>query len=104
MVHHPKLYLICYDICGAGPAAARRLRKIYRLLRGYGEHLQYSIFRCTLTDRQLASLEGELEEIIDHSHDQVMVVPLGHAASANSWRMYTIGVPFDAPERVVRVV
>jgi len=104
MTRNPELYLICYDICGAGPEAVRRLRKVYRVLRGYGEHLQYSVFRCTLSDRQLAQLEGQLEEVIDHSRDQVMIVPLGAASTAASWRMYTLGVPFDAPERVVRVV
>lgn len=102
MVHHPQLYVICYDICGA--ESENRLRKVYRTLRGYGEHLQYSVFRCTLTDRQLARLEEQLEAIIDHSRDQVMIVPLGPAASAQTWRMYTLGVPIDAPERVVRVV
>lgn len=102
MVRRPELYLVCYDICGEG--SDRRLRKVYRTMRGYGEHLQYSVFRCSLTDRQLASMEADLDAVIDHHRDQIMIVPLGPAESTSSWRMYTLGVPFDAPERVVRIV
>lgn len=102
MVRRSELYIVCYDICG--PESDRRLRKVYRTLRAYGDHLQYSVFRCSLTDRKLAQLESDLEHIIDHRQDQVMIVPLGPSESASSWRMYTLGVPFDAPERVVRIM
>ncbi|MEQ1508712.1 MAG: CRISPR-associated endonuclease Cas2, partial [Myxococcota bacterium] len=65
-----RLYLVTYDICGEG--SDKRLRRVYRTLRGYGEHLQYSVFRCVLTDRQLAELEGALDREIDHHKDQVL--------------------------------
>lgn len=96
------LYLVAYDICG--PGFERRLRKVYRVMRGYGEHVQYSLFRCVLSALQLARMEGELEAVIDARRDQIMIVPLGSAEAPRSWRMYTLGVPIDAPERVVRVV
>src|ERR1035438_4086458 len=32
-------YLICYDICDD-----KRLRKVFQTMRGYGDHLQYSVF------------------------------------------------------------
>jgi hypothetical protein len=31
-------YLICYDICDD-----KRLRKVFQTMRGYGDHLQFSI-------------------------------------------------------------
>lgn len=98
----PRLYLVCYDICGE--KAERRLRRVYKVMRGYGEHVQYSVFRCTLTERQLAELEGKLEREIDHHQDQILIVPLGLADRADAWEGYTLGVPMDAPERVVRIV
>jgi CRISPR-associated protein Cas2 len=95
-----KLYLVCYDICGDG--AERRWRKVYRAMRAFGEHVQFSVFRCALTDRQLAELEGRLDGEIDHDKDQVMIVPLG-SAEGGAWEGWTLGVPIGAPERVVRI-
>ena len=49
-------YLVCYDI-----RDAKRWRCCFKLLKGYGESLQYSVFRCRLTRRQLERLHWELE-------------------------------------------
>ena len=97
-----KLFLVCYDICGEGQE--RRLRRVYRTLRGFGEHVQYSVFRCVLTDRQLAELEEVLHREIDHHKDQVLIIPLGSAEHPDAWSGWTLGVPIGAPERVVRIV
>jgi CRISPR-associated protein Cas2 len=102
MVNRRTLYLVCYDICGDG--ADKRLRKVYRCLRSYGEHVQYSVFRCTLSERQLAELEGALQDVVDHRKDQVMFVPLGNAELPGAWTGWTLGVPIGDPERVVRIV
>src|SRR5690606_35574631 len=40
-------YVVTYDIC-----EPKRLRRVYRIMLGYGDHLQYSVFRCELTDRE----------------------------------------------------
>ena len=96
----PQLYLVCYDICGD----QKRLRRVYKTMRGFGEHVQYSVFRCVLTDRQLAELEQCLITVIEPRSDQILIIPLGPAETPRSWRMYTLGVPVDAPERTVRIV
>lgn len=96
------LFLVCYDICG--PGGDQRLRKVYRCLRGYGEHVQSSVFRCVLTDRQLAELEGALTDLLDHRQDQVLFVPLGSADTPGAWTGWTLGVPIGDRERVVRIV
>ncbi|MEN0064329.1 MAG: CRISPR-associated endonuclease Cas2 [Myxococcota bacterium] len=102
MTRPRQLYLVCYDICGEGAEA--RWRRVYRACRAFGDHLQYSVFRCALTDRQLASFEEELQSVIDPTRDQVLLVPLGEADAANSWSAWTIGFSVDEPERVVRIV
>ena len=38
-------YIVTYDICDD----ARRTA-VYKALRGFGDHLQYSVFRCDLSD------------------------------------------------------
>ena len=34
-------YLVCYDICDD-----KRLKKVFKVMRNYGDHLQYSVFEC----------------------------------------------------------
>jgi CRISPR-associated protein Cas2 len=102
MLRRDRVYVVCYDISGDGFEA--RLRKVYRVMRGYGEHLQYSVFRCVLNDVRLAKMEGALQDVIRPSTDQVMIVPLGYADSDAAWEGWTLGVPIGDPERVVRIV
>ena len=44
-------YLVCYDISND-----KRLRQVFKTMRGYGDHLQYSVFECQLTSTDLISL------------------------------------------------
>lgn len=62
--------LVCYDI-----RDAKRYRQVHKLLKGYGEAVQYSIFRCRLDDRQMAELRWLLSQILDAS-DSLLVVEL----------------------------
>ena len=69
-------YLISYDI-----REPRRWRGVYKLLKGYGQHLQYSIFRCRLTKRQMERLRWELACLLDPA-DSLMVACLCPGCSA----------------------
>lgn len=96
--HRPQLYLISYDISDDA-----RWRKVYRAMRGQGDHIQYSVFRCVLTERRLAELVEKLTAIVAPSEDQILIVPLGSAEAERSWKMETIGLPLKIPEKVVKV-
>lgn len=98
MNRSPRLYLVCYDI-----SDDKRLRRIYKLMRGYGDPVQYSIFRCALTPIRVAELVGRVEEIIHHDDDQVLLVPLGLADRPESWEVTTLGRPVPRPESTVKV-
>ncbi len=52
-------YLVCYDI-----RDSKRWRKAYKLVQGYGERIQYSIFRCWLSQREREKLRWELEKVL----------------------------------------
>ncbi|HLQ02698.1 MAG TPA: CRISPR-associated endonuclease Cas2 [Burkholderiales bacterium] len=65
-------YIVTYDI-----ADPRRLRKVFKLMKGYGEHLQLSVFRCDLTKMTLAMMKAELNEIIHAQKDQVLIIDVG---------------------------
>lgn len=67
-----RLYIVTYDI-----SDPKRLRQVFRTLKGYGEHLQLSVFRCDLSTAQRVQLAAKLSKAIAHSEDQVMFVDLG---------------------------
>jgi len=94
-----RLWLVCYDI-----ADDKRRDQVYHLLRGAGDRMQYSVFRCALSAMQLAQLEVRLHDAIDHFEDQVMFVPLGPVDNPKSWAMHSLGRPLVTPARTVRIV
>lgn len=69
--------LICYDI--REPA---RWRKVYKIIRGAGTHVQYSIFRCRLDDRELEKLRWELSRVMA-KEDALLVVDLCPRCAGN---------------------
>jgi CRISPR-associated protein Cas2 len=88
-------YLVCYDICDE-----KRLRKVFQTMRGYGDHLQYSVFECQLSAFDLARCKAELAEIIHHKEDQVLFVSLGPAEGRGDRVITALGKPYtplDAP-------
>ncbi len=70
MAEPRRWYLITYDI-----RDPKRWRKVYGLLKGYGEWLQLSVFRCSLTDRDREKLRWELARRMD-SVDTLLVIGL----------------------------
>ena len=92
-------YLVCYDI-----ADEKRLRKVFKICRNYGNHLQYSIFECDLTASEKVSLERELTEVIHCDEDQALFVSLGPADGRGDRVITAIGLPYarlDLPCYVV---
>jgi CRISPR-associated protein Cas2 len=67
-----RLYLVAYDIC-----EPRRLRKVFKTMQGFGEHLQLSVFQCDLTAIDRIEMQAALEQIINHDEDKVLVIDLG---------------------------
>jgi CRISPR-associated protein Cas2 len=61
-------YLVCYDI-----RCPKRWRKAYKLIEGYGDRLQYSIFRCWLTQRTREKMRWQLEKILTQEDDLILI-------------------------------
>jgi CRISPR-associated protein Cas2 len=92
-------YLVCYDI-----SDEKRLRKVFKAMRGYGDHLQYSVFECQLTPMDLLRCRNQLSGIIHHGEDQVLFVNLGPAEGRGERVITALGKPYtaiDAPCIVV---
>lgn len=80
------VYLVTYDI-----RHARRLRKVFKAMTGFGRHLQYSVFRCELTPANKARMTTKLADLIDHRADQVLVFDLGPADGYRADLVESIG-------------
>lgn len=65
-------YLVAYDI-----SSDKRLRRVHRTMRGFGDALQYSVFQCDLSDVERMKLEEALSAVIKHDADRVMIVDVG---------------------------
>lgn len=67
-------YIICYDI-----TSDDRRNKVFKIMKGAGTHLQYSVFQCDLSDRGREQLITDLTNVIMASEDQVLFIDLGPA-------------------------
>lgn len=65
-------YLACYDI-----RDPKRLRRIHRMMRGYGYPLQYSVFVCDLDAMERVRLRTDASEIMHLDIDSVVIIDLG---------------------------
>jgi CRISPR-associated protein Cas2 len=65
-------YLLAYDI-----RQPRRLRRVHRVAKDFGEPLQYSLFVCDLTAVELLRLRSALLEEMKQTEDSVSIFDLG---------------------------
>ena len=94
-----RTYIVCYDI-----ADPKRLRNVFKKMRAWGDHLQFSVFECQLRKVDLVRLRAELSEIIHHDQDQVLFVDLGPTEGRGDRVITALGKPYvtlDAPLIVV---
>lgn len=81
-------YLIAYDICDD-----RRLRRTFKLMKGYGTPLQYSVFLCDLSERERLRWEIDIRDVMDVGVDSVIYVEIGTAGT----EVNVIGAPRRSP-------
>ena len=71
-------YLAAYDI-----RDDKRLRAVAVCMEGYGFRVQYSVFICDLSERELYLMRSDLETCINQSQDSVMIIALGFAGDSS---------------------
>jgi CRISPR-associated protein Cas2 len=54
-------------------------------MEGYGTRIQYSVFICDLSDREIFLLRSDIESIINHKVDSVMIIDLGAAGDSSNF-------------------
>lgn len=91
-------YIVTYDI-----SDPKRLRKVFKLMLGYGDHLQLSVFQCELNSRELVQLRAALGEVIHHGEDQILFADLGPVEGRGSQSIESLGRAYIDPERMAVV-
>ena len=91
-----KRYLIAYDV-----SDDKRRTAIFKTLMGNGDHVQFSVFLCQLSDVELLRLKGNLAESVNARQDQVVILDLGPADSDLASRLACIGKAYTPPARVM---
>lgn len=71
------MVLISYDVRTDDEAGRRRLRRVARVCRDWGQRVQYSVFECELDPAQWARLKARLLAEIDPERDSLRFYFLG---------------------------
>ncbi len=92
-------YIVTYDISDPD-----RLRRVHQTMKGAGEWLQYSVFRCDLSDREKQELLLDLSLRLNLREDQVLFIDLGPAEGQAAECIASLGRPYVVQERKATIL
>jgi len=92
-------FAVTYDISDDA-----RLRKVFKVMKGYGRHVQYSVFICDLNEMGLAELESMLGEVLHHVDDQVLFFHMGPTEGRGAVAVHSLGRSYEERVRQPMVV
>lgn len=79
------LYVVAYDI----PDDKRRT-KVHKILKGFGDWTEFSLFECFLTKKELLQMRAKLYKHLDARTDRVRIYMLCETCRA---KLETVGIP-----------
>jgi CRISPR-associated protein Cas2 len=88
-----RCYLVCYDI-----RDPKRLRRVHRVIKDYGEPWQFSVFYCRLRDIDRVRLDADLREVADLRVDSILILDLGTKEWDAREAVTTLGAALPEPE------
>jgi CRISPR-associated protein Cas2 len=86
--------LVSYDV-----VEDRRRTRVYKAMRGFGNHVQFSVFVCDLSDKEIVEMRAALNPLIDHDVDQVLIASLGSIEGRGEGAIESVGRGYRSPER-----
>lgn len=78
------LVVVCYDVSTLEPVGQRRLRRVAKVCKDYGQRVQLSVFECDVDPAQWVSLRQKLIEEVNLEEDSLKFYFLG-----SNWRRRT---------------
>ncbi len=88
MAADERIYIVAYDI-----SSQKRWREIFKTMHGYGDWLQLSIFQCRLSRLRHAEMIADLDNLIHHDQDHVLIMDMGPADAIDP-RVTSLGKDF----------
>ena len=82
-------YIVCYDV-----AEPKRLRRVFKVCKDFGQHLQFSVFECDLTASEKLVFEEKLSAEIKREEDQILFIRLGPAEQRGQREITAVGLPY----------
>lgn len=92
-------FLVTYDVCDPRP-----LRRVFKIMKGYGTHLQLSVFSCDLTEMTQVLMRAALAEEIDHSEDSVLLIDVGPSEGRGSTSFECLGRATKPPQKEPKII
>jgi CRISPR-associated protein Cas2 len=71
------LVLVTYDVNTTSDGGKRRLRRVAKACRDFGQRVQFSVFEIEVDPAQWVRLKATLEAIIDPEQDSLRYYHLG---------------------------
>ena len=78
------IILITYDVNTSDKIGAKRLRKVAKVCKNYGQRVQNSVFECEVSEAQLCILKDILSNIIKASTDSIGIYHLSSNMKNNT--------------------
>lgn len=69
--------LVSYDVAVSEPGGARRLRRVAKACKDYGQRVQFSVFECIVDPAQWTVLKERLISEIEPESDSLRFYYLG---------------------------
>lgn len=71
------MVLVSYDVRTSEPGGAKRLRRVAKVCRNFGQRVQFSVFECLVDPAQWTRLRQALIDEIDLEADSLRFYFLG---------------------------
>lgn len=94
------MVVVCYDVATLELAGRRRLRRIAKECKNFGQRVQKSVFECVVDPSEWADLRGRLLKIYEPNEDSLRFYFMG-----SNWKGHVdhFGVrePIDLDEPLI---
>src|SRR5947209_20478414 len=84
-VRQSTLYVVAYDI-----QDDKRRTKVHKVLKGFGQWTEFSLFECFLTKKELLQMREKLDKHLVPQEDKVRIYMICDACIG---KIETIGIP-----------
>lgn len=71
------MVLVSYDVNITSEGGPRRLRRVAKICKNYGQRVQFSVFECIVDPTQWTILRQQLAQVIEPERDSLRFYFLG---------------------------